>query len=532
MVPPGLQLQPQKTLDCIFQDNPKSSPITKQVPLPARYVYDFTKLYWYYPESASAALATLRLNLTALGFYGWRQDVLVLVNTTLSNVYADPDLGLTSFTIGVTQEYGRPVSTLSSKSLIVYYLNTAQNSWAKAQLQSFQYAGGGYYNVTVSAFIPIPYQQYLHIWVNDSRGILVEMCGLPYYEMVIRDNAPSGRNVGSDETFVFELGNEQGRTGKISWLGRDLVRKAATNYRPFPFPPIPAKQFAVNVTAAGPSSAFAERPIQIESWNPSFTTPLSVFNASRPETRGARLNQSNKLVFEVNYPPYPPNSNEQRVRIWWHDDADWLPTAQSVYFRVSGSDIALSNGLVNVTTYLAGNAMQYRGYDLRIDYRGVDGKWRSSHVGIQGWDYAASYSWRPGNVSAISARWVYSDARGGLLAGPVRALVYAATSDRIDRAHKSINNGPLQISAIIYVASGVRYVAALVNGTWLADTTTNFYVAQFIYSNSSLSDIYYYTIPNVQTTSTGTFPTGTSWWQYKTWDSPKTDNLWWDEWNS
>lgn len=544
---PTIKLQSSKAITCQFSDdlgltqgqgsNKYELVISKSFigPEPDRYAYNLTKLYWYYPESISSALTTLRLNLTALGFYGWTQDVLVQVNASIHQVTSfdpksfpspnkDYPYGSTNINLTVTQEYGIPVSTLDNNSVRVSYLDNKTNTWVRATLKSITYLGGGNYNLTLSPHIPDPYIRYLHIWVNDSRKIMVELCSLPYYDMTIQDNAPASRLIGSDETFVFELTE----TGRISWLGKDMNRSGSG---PFPFPPIPDKQFALNATTTGLSSSFVERPIQLEVWNNGFTIPRSVYNPNRVETMGCRFNQSDKLVFEVNYPPYPPNSNQQKVRIWWHDDADWHSAASNVYFKVSNNDVVLSNGLVNITTYLITDASQYLGYDLRVDYKGM-----SSYVGLQGWEYSSATGWQPARVPAIT--WngtnpaiTLKDARGDMLSGPVRAFIFTSISSYIDRTQNPVRlmQGPLNLNALIYVASGTRYAVMLVNGTWQT-TTTGFYTAQYIYSKSQTSFMIpgSWSVPPRNYPFIGTFSTT---WQYKQWVA-STANLSWTEWNS
>ncbi|MEM2885588.1 MAG: DNRLRE domain-containing protein, partial [Thermoproteota archaeon] len=53
------------------------------VPIPAWKIYNLTDVYWDRSMSCSAAYATLSVNLTEYGFYGWKKDVLVAVNATL-----------------------------------------------------------------------------------------------------------------------------------------------------------------------------------------------------------------------------------------------------------------------------------------------------------------------------------------------------------------------------------------------------------------------------------------------------------------
>jgi len=503
-------------------------------PIPDRYVYNLSKLYWYYPQSISAIYATLKLNLSALGFNGWQQDILVLLNATLdpSSITVDTKENMTSFSFSITQEYGRAVPTLDESSLSVLYLDPEKNSWVRATLKEVTYRGGGNYYIRVSPAAKSPYEHYLHFWVMDPRGILVEMYGMAFFDMVIRDNAVTAQRPGSDEeTFVFELS----QNGQISWFGKNLERSGGSN--PFPIPPIPAKQFSLNVTTRGPSSEFVEKPIQIEVWDRSFSKPLSVFNASKPGTWYARFNQSNKLVFQVNYPSGLLPA-DQKVRVWWYDDVDKHSPPRAVYFSISEGDIVLSNGIVNITTYFASTVGQYLDYNLRIDYKGAkDTKVRHSYIGIQGWEYDSARRWWPRYIPAINGRWTFRDINGDLLTGPVRALIYANTSDCLDGPEKRIFSGPLRIFALVYLADGVRYAVILVNGTWLSQTTTNLYDAQYMYSQSTVDYVYRYCFLSQNKRVSGVFgspdlPKEGSWKRYERTGSEGTGNVWWwTEWN-
>ncbi|MGQ9514319.1 MAG: CBM96 family carbohydrate-binding protein [Thermoproteota archaeon] len=51
--------------------------------IPAWKIYNLTNVYWDKSMSCSAAYATLSVNLTEYGFYGWKKDILVVVNTTI-----------------------------------------------------------------------------------------------------------------------------------------------------------------------------------------------------------------------------------------------------------------------------------------------------------------------------------------------------------------------------------------------------------------------------------------------------------------
>jgi hypothetical protein len=51
--------------------------------IPAWKIYNLTNVYWDKSMSCSASYATLSINLTEYGFYGWKKDILVAVNATL-----------------------------------------------------------------------------------------------------------------------------------------------------------------------------------------------------------------------------------------------------------------------------------------------------------------------------------------------------------------------------------------------------------------------------------------------------------------
>jgi len=239
----------------------------------------------------------------------------------------------------------------------------------------------------------------------------------------------------------------------------------------------------------------------------------------------------------VNYPSglYPA---DQKVRVWWYDDVDKHSPPRAVYFSVSEGDMVLSNGIVNITTYFASTVGQYLDYNLRIDYKGdKDTKVRHSYIGIQGWEYDSARGWWPRYIPAINGRWIFRDIYGDLLTGPVRALIYANTSDCLDGPEKRIFSGPLRIFALVYLADGVRYAVILVNGTWLSQTTTNLYDAQYMYSQSTVDYVYRYCFLSQNKRVSGVFdspdlPKTGRWKHYERTGNEGTGNVWWwTEWN-
>lgn len=137
---------------------------------------------------------------------------------------------------------------------------------------------------------------------------------------VQRTDFPNGRSSSEDEIYTLE----SGIGGDWYWNGEKLnvTSEGETPIMP-PFPPIPIKQFRVNVTETGVGSSYVISPCQYEIWdkktwhNQTINVPRGLADLS------TIFNASNRLVFQVKFPQL--DISQQKVKIYWLDDLDVEP---------------------------------------------------------------------------------------------------------------------------------------------------------------------------------------------------------------
>ena len=290
------------------------------------------KGWWYYPSSASAACAKLRLNLTNAGFCGWESTVRVGVFARILDFSTGGDY--TELRVGVLQD-GEPWPYLLTKGWVeVYY--PSGGGWRRAEIEDVTYLGNGNYSIRFRPALEALYDPVEGRWfvpamvvVQDDRGIVVEACTYAHVTFKIRRGVPDAVPYGGSslqrpsdtrhEVYTLEFAWDL----DIYWLGMKLPEEPGLGLPPIPW--LPVKQLRVNATADGTLATLRERPIQYEEWRNVTWHGIEVpvpLGLSDPQMD---FSPTTRLVFQVRFPSL--DVDEQYVAIWWIDDLDAEPAA-------------------------------------------------------------------------------------------------------------------------------------------------------------------------------------------------------------
>ncbi|MCX8189108.1 MAG: hypothetical protein N3F64_05305 [Nitrososphaeria archaeon] len=431
--------------------------------MPARYVYDLTKLYWYSPQSISAISANFSLSVPGSGFYGWKGQMLVLLNMTVyvNSIENDRQLG-TKVTITLNKEYGEPIEDLTAKNFKISYFDKSTSKWENAKIVTLLNNGGGNYTIYFKSvndkIIDEPYNRYIIVWAVDNRGIIVESYTYTAVEYVIQENAinPFYPGVSKPEE-VYAL--EVILNGTILWFNRQLAFSGT--YPPIPMPPV--KQFRVYSTTNGPTDPnLKEIPSQVEVWTSNYLVPTLKFAEWR-----RRFSVGDKLVFLLNYSN--PGVYQQKVRIEWLWDADTPPPTYLVRMNSTGIYVDIYNQ--RYTLRLVPNegfsfaidwtfSMYYKNYHVEYSMNGI------GYIGIPG-----GY-WIPHILPA--GNWT-------VLVGPIRAVAYRDTSRtyRVEyqNGYKEYYDdpGPFKHTEIALIPYKTKYWQLYNDIIWLRDHTDGRY---------------------------------------------------------
>jgi len=418
-----------------------------RIDLEDRYANNLVKLYWYTPQSQSSILASYTIDIPALGFYGWKDNALLLLNMTIypDSIVNDNDLQTTNLIAMVNKEGGVPVDDLAPSNFLVCYFDRTKNSWQAGNITLLLNKGGGNYTIcfkTISGTpVPTADNRYLIVWVQDTRGIIVEAYTYAYIDYTIDERA-IGLVSKPYETYTFEALNN----GTLLWFGRQLAINGS--YIPIPLPPV--KQFRVNVTVNGPSDPnMPLSPSQVEVWTPDYSAPTLSFSDWK-----RRFVVGDKLVFFVNYSLASVTS--QRVRISWLTDADASPPGYLLQFQ-NETNMWIVNNSVYRIGFHAGPTAQGDpvGIDWNIQVNSSDNAANKYHTEYRLFNYdytggSLNYKipWGPGNYQG----WNF-------LQGPVRAIAYRS-NDMVWYALPLPGHavsGELNHTEIILIPYGVNY---------------------------------------------------------------------------
>ncbi|MEM2495204.1 MAG: hypothetical protein QXQ27_07755, partial [Nitrososphaerota archaeon] len=118
--------------------------------IPERWLYNLTTAYWFYPESISAIRANLSLNITGIGFYGFKTSELVylILGVDVKDLKEQAKSGeITHLNVIVLKEGGIPVHDLTTKNFFIRVFDLYTGSWRKVPIIGVSYYGDGYYRI-------------------------------------------------------------------------------------------------------------------------------------------------------------------------------------------------------------------------------------------------------------------------------------------------------------------------------------------------------------------------------------------------
>ncbi|MEM0385553.1 MAG: hypothetical protein QXH64_03775 [Nitrososphaeria archaeon] len=424
--------------------------------IPERYVYDLAKLYWYSPQSISAISANFSLNVPGSGFYGWKGQMLILLNMTVyvDSIENDNKLG-TKVTVSLNKEYGEPVEDLTAKNFRILYFDKSTSKWENAKIVVLLNNGGGNYTIYFKSIsdkiIDEPYNRYIMVSVIDNREIIVESYTYTAVEYVIQENAvnqfypntPKPEEVYSLEVIL---------NGTILWFNRQLAFSGT--YPPIPMPPV--KQFRVYSTTNGPNDQnLKEIPSQVEVWTSNYLVPTLQFAEWR-----RRFSVGDKLVFLVNFSN--PGIVQQKIRIEWLWDADAPPPTYLMQFSINPPYVYLNNGV----------------YELQLVANPGYSDWIDWSISLHGNGYHVEYTLFGYDVHPISSGWWFPKKLPGgnwaVLPGPIRAVAYRENNITVVPPLKQNLTNELYHREIIIVPYGVKYFIYYANYEWLKDVKIDY----------------------------------------------------------
>jgi len=428
-----------------------------------RNVYSLTKLYWYTPQSMSAVSASFDANLTALGLYNWHEQSMYLLNLTLnSQNITQVNVGGDTYALlnlTVNKEFGSPVEDLSPGNFKVAYFDSGLNSWLNANITKLFNLGGGQYtmllsNATGRGPIQDPYYKYLLVFLQDTRGVVVEAYSYTYIDYSIQERA-IGPIYKPYETYTFEMLNN----GSMMWFNRILPTNSS--YVPIPLPPV--KQFRVYATVNGYNDTnMVEVPSQVEVWTPDYSTPTLQFADWR-----RRFEVGDKLVFTLNYAP--AGVTVQRARITWLFDADALPPAYGMNFTSNGNLMIINNKIYSLGLVANQSLSNWIDYNMQVNSTNQPSGYHVEYT-LFGYDvypmsggywFPAKLPWGPGTNQG----WNYIN-------GSVRSVAYRTSNWTYSPPTNTYYNGAnaeINHTEIILIPLNVSYFESYFYGLALKD---------------------------------------------------------------
>jgi hypothetical protein len=431
----------------------------------ARWLYNLTKLYWYYPQSISAIGASISINSAQGGYVGWESSHVVLLNLTLHVPSIRRGSGNNLlFDATILREDNQPITDLSPKNVAVYLYDPTAGvgayCWKRANVTQLTYNGGGNYTCWTVPQFSQPgqsssfwsfYYKFILVIVQDNRGIIVESYSYASVEYTIAENAiepffPSN-SLKNWETYVFDLLPN----GTMYWYNKKLSYSALAP--PIPLPPV--KQFRVMATRLGVADPnYVEVPYQAEVWSNDYLWPSPNFAEWRK-----RFTNGSKLVFEVNY---PPGVGVQKVRITWLDDGDTSPPVYRISITQSGAFADINNGVYTLRLYAK------PGYSTWVDYS----------ISLIGFGYHTEYTLLGFDVHQMSGGWWFPDKLPGgnwtILTGPIRCVAFRNSSVIMEPPTGKNYYDEMNHQMIIYIPYNVTYFLYSMKATWLNPVHMNY----------------------------------------------------------
>jgi hypothetical protein len=125
------------------------------VTIPERWLYNLTKAYWFYPESISAIGADLSLNITGMGFYGFKSNKLIYLILSIDindlrkqgEEYQQGGKPIDHIKVRILKEGMTPVHDLTTKNFLIRVFDLYTGSWRKADILDVKYEGDGNYTI-------------------------------------------------------------------------------------------------------------------------------------------------------------------------------------------------------------------------------------------------------------------------------------------------------------------------------------------------------------------------------------------------
>lgn len=389
-----------------------------------RSVYNLTKLYWYRPQSMSAIGASVSIEIPSMGFFGFRNSFLFLLNVTIDvpSINVDKKGGTVSFRLIVLREDEEPIFDLTATNILVRTFDptasTSETGWKPATVVGLKYEGQGSYVVTFRPQLRVAqeassywnyYYKYLCVTVSDSRGIMVEAYSYSgiEFEADERSGIPFSAG-GRHAQYVLEVLSNS----TTLWFGKGLDQPTSP-----PVPPVPKSQLWVQTYVS--AEGWKDTPAQVETWEQGQRFP-SLEQIGIP----SRFLERSRLVFVLDF---PPSVDELRYRITWQSDCDYHPTGEIAAIEAD-NNIRVNNGYYIATVLSADDPAAWQNFTLRLQ------------VGTFWADY-----WLFGYDSAeidgallIPRKVPYGRWAG--FEGPVRSVVFRRSSAVIDRLYRSTTN--------------------------------------------------------------------------------------------
>jgi hypothetical protein len=496
--------------------------------IPERQVYDFVKCYWYYPASVSSAYAELSINLSKSGLYGYRVPILIYLAVELDLEYLDQNpTQIDNINMIVTREYQRPVVGLTPNNFLVYRFDPSVDDWVLVGISKVTQSLGGKYKLTFEEGIEKPYYEWLIVAVKDDRNITVVSATYSKIEFIVEKNTPTGERPADTSDEIYTL--EASINGTWYWNGKQLEVEDPAVLPP-PIPPIPIKQFRVNVTENGVNSTSATSPCQYEIWDKInwheryIEVPRDLADPNYP------FNSTNRIVFQVKFPEL--NIIRQKVTIWWRDDLDAEPyQGPSDLEYIQGAYVAKTNRY-EVEFIGVGHTQSP---DYPYDYYGVAalvmkdpttglcfGPWNLHAFGVHG---GALAEWRPYGQWQI--KYWYGETEAKATVRLIAVLNSTEVQCVYDSNHHSSNY--YDTYAVVFITANVKYLQQRVciywkqnqtdNGLWFASVMGKGEPKWFAYLNNQTGQVYndeYDYLP---------------WWQDPTHEEYEYPGYWGAHWN-
>ena len=438
---------------------------------------EIMKCFWYFPRAISAIYATMSLNLTEYGLYGWNISRLVLLNLTINTdqIGIDYSKDIAWFNMTLLKEYQEPVNDLAEGILIVRYYDKDVNSWKIADIINITYHGAGDYTI----FFKYPYDdnryKYLEIMVVDTRGIMVEATTYSISTGIEFDITRNTPDPSTNETYTLEavLG------GKWYWNGHEIEVQGEEFP---PIPPLPIKQFRVNISENG---HWREIPVQYEVWKLINWHGHDIWIPVDLAVPFERVNNSMRIVFQVNF---PPNVTTRRVRIWWLYDVDAMPPQLPTDLEYIEGEYTVKTNVFNVEFIGVGHTFSddYRDENgVPIDYKGVAALIMKNQSGycfgplnLHGFDLVSEDSlaifpdelakWRP--YGEWSIKFWYPGTNQTKKA--IVRLIAFLNSTKVGCIYDgSVNNSYYDTLAIVLINANVKYLQIITHVYWEEDST-------------------------------------------------------------